>query len=237
MPRKTRRPPPFLLTPPSAAGRPSQFPLWLGYLLTALLAAALGAGGMFLALRPKLAKIADLQAALTANASAPSGPATAVGVPPLSLTAGLDPAHAALNLGNWYEDQAGQAQNAGNSALASVAYARSIANYSLAIADGLDNPDIRTDLGVAYYKSGSPQKALTQYQDAQKQNPAHENSLFNQGAAYAVLGQTPKALTAWQAYLRRFPHGQHVADAQQLISEVQAHGSPNSSGATAPSMP
>lgn len=227
MPRKTRRPPPFVLTAPTA--RRSRFPAWPGYLLTALVAAAVGAGVTFIAVaKPALKHAQDMQAQINqfqatlppATAPANGGPATAPGVPPPSLTAGLDPAHAALNLGDWYEDHAD--------------WPHAIANYALAIADGLDNPDIRTDLGVAYYRSGQPQKALAQYQNAQKQNPAHENSLFNQGAAYAQLGQAAKAVATWQKYLDRFPQGQHVDDARQLISEVKAHGLPGAPGASTP---
>jgi tetratricopeptide (TPR) repeat protein len=218
MPRKIRRPPPFVLTAPTP--RVSRSPVWLICLLTAILAAAIGACATYLALRPSLKRVAALQAALAAQSAPPTGP----GVPPSRLTAGLDPAHAALNLGNWYEDQGGQAQSAGDMASVSADYARSIADYSLAIADGLDNPDIRTDLGVAYYRSGQPRKALEEYQNAQKQDPDHENSLFNQGAAYAVLGRTAKAIATWKTYLRRFPHGQHDDDARQLIAEVQTHG-------------
>ena len=117
-----------------------------------------------------------------------------------------------LKLGNWYED-------AGD-------WPHAIANYSLAIADGLDNPDIRTDLGVAYYKSGQAQKALEQYQHAQSQDPRHETSLFNQGSALATLGRGPEAITVWQSYLRRFPHGRYVTSARQLLAEVKAHGIP-----------
>lgn len=224
MPRKTRRPPPFVLTAPAA--RRSHVPVWLGYLLTALLAAAVGAGGMYLAkTRPAQKHAQDLQAQInqfqaTLPPTTPAGPATAPGVPPPGLTAGLDPAHAALNLGNWYEDHAD--------------WPHAVANYSLAIADGTDDPDIRTDLGVAFYRSGQPQKALAQYQNAQKQNPAHENSLFNQGAAYAQLGQSARAVAIWQRYLARFPQGQHDDDARQLIAAVQTQGLPGAPGTATP---
>ena len=96
--------------------------------------------------------------------------------------------------------------------------------YTQAIAGGLDNPDIRTDLGVAYFKSSQPQRALEQYALAQRQNPAHENSLFNEASAYAVLGDSARAISTWREYLQRFPQGQHVADAKNFIAAVQAHG-------------
>ena len=118
-------------------------------------------------------------------------------------------AQAARDLGNGYEDH-GQ-------------WPQAIAAYTQAIAGGLDNPDIRTDLGVAYFKSSQPQKALEQYALAQRQNPQHENSLFNEASAYAVLGDSKRAIAIWQQYLQRFPQGQHVADAKNFITAVQAH--------------
>ena len=103
-------------------------------------------------------------------------------------------------------------------------WAQAIVSYQQAIAAGTDNPDIRTDLGVAYFKSNQPQKALEQYVIAQSQNPDHENSLFNEASAYAVLGDSARAIGIWKAYLQKFPNGQHVADAKNFIAEVQAHG-------------
>ena len=103
-------------------------------------------------------------------------------------------------------------------------WAQAIASYQKAIAEGIDNPDIRTDLGVAYFKSSQPQKALEQYALAQRQDPNHENSLYNEGGAYAALGDSSRAIAVWHAYLQKFPSGQHIAGAKKLIAEVQAHG-------------
>lgn len=119
-------------------------------------------------------------------------------------------AQADRELGNQQEDQ-GQ-------------WTQATASYQKAIAGGIDNPDIRTDLGVAYFKLSQPQKALEQYVLAQKQDPNHENSLFNEASAYAVLGDTKRAISIWQTYLQKFPQGQHAADAKNFIAQVQAHG-------------
>ena len=112
----------------------------------------------------------------------------------------------------------------GNTAEDQGRWADAIAAYTQAIAGGLDNPDIRTDLGVAYFKSSQPQKALEQYALAQRLSPGHENSLYNQASAYAVLGDSKQAIAIWQQYLQKFPQGQHVADAKNFIATVQAHG-------------
>jgi len=119
-------------------------------------------------------------------------------------------AQASRDLGNGYEDH-GQ-------------WPQAVTAYTQAIAGGIDNPDIHTDLGVAYFKSSQPQKALEQYVIAQHQNPQHENSLFNEASAYAVLGDSKRAIAIWQQYLQKFPQGGHVADAKNFIATVQAHG-------------
>lgn len=102
-------------------------------------------------------------------------------------------------------------------------WTQAIASYQKAISEGTDNPDIRTDLGVAYFNARQPQKALEQYVAAQRQDPNHENSLFNEASAYAVLGDSKRAVSIWQTYLQKFPSGQHVADAKNFIARVEAH--------------
>ena len=63
---------------------------------------------------------------------------------------------------------------------------------------------------------------MDQYRIAQKQNPNHENSLFNQGAVYAFsLGQTSKGIAIWKEYLKRFPNGESAASARQLLQQAE----------------
>lgn len=130
-------------------------------------------------------------------------------VPPPAITLGLSQSELALNLGNWSYDR----QN----------WPSAIAYYNAAIQRGIDNPDIRTDLGNAYRFDNQLQTALGEYAAAQKQNPNHENSLFNQGGVYAILGKPDKAVAIWEEYLRRFPRGSHIDDAHELIDETRAH--------------
>ncbi len=203
MPRKTRRPPEFRV--PTGIGRPV---LWPRYVATAVVFALLGAGAMYAVLRPALHR-ATLNSAQHPALAPPMSVPTAT-TPPAELTTGLAPDKAAVALGNWYEDH--------------KQWAQAVASYTQAINSAQDNPDVRTDLGVAYYEAGQPQNALAQYQAAQQQDPAHENSLFNQGSVYAVTGNVPKAIDIWRTYLKRFPQGQHVADARQLITQMHLHG-------------
>ncbi len=114
---------------------------------------------------------------------------------------------ASANLGNWYYDH--------------KQWPQAITDYTQAIHDGLDNPDIRTDLGNAYRFSGQPDLALSEYTQAQTQDAHHENSLFNQGGAYVDKGDFKKAILIWQEYIQRFPHGQHVAESKQQMAAAE----------------
>ncbi|HVT71691.1 MAG TPA: hypothetical protein VHD61_01035, partial [Lacunisphaera sp.] len=105
-----------------------------------------------------------------------------------------------------------------------------------AIRQGSDDADIRTDLGNSYRFAGRPQDALVQYELAQKMNPNHEFSLFNQGGLYLDdLHQPARAVETWQQYLRRFPNGQNVAAARQLIAQAQGGAAGLSQPPAAPS--
>ena len=126
--------------------------------------------------------------------------------PPSGLTNGMSPPEAALTLGNWFYDH--------------ERWQLAVDNYQTAIKGGVDNPNIRTDLGNALRFSDRPKEALEQYQRAQKQDPTHEQSLFNQGALYAVSLKNPrKGMEMWQAYLKRFPDGASAKQARELMAK------------------
>lgn len=180
MARKTHRQAPTQSIP---SLRTQTRSIWLPYVLTALIAACLGAGGTYLALRPALRQ--------------------AVQTRQMTGQAALALANRAFDRQDWPQ---------------------AVRFYSEAIASGVDDPDIRTDLGTSFRSLHQPQQALEQYAAAQKQNPQHENSLLNQGIVYASdLGEGPKAVAVWRQYLQRFPQGQHTEEVRKFIAQVQAH--------------
>jgi tetratricopeptide (TPR) repeat protein len=118
----------------------------------------------------------------------------------------MSPAEAALALGNWNYDHQG--------------WQKAVELYQRAISLGMDNADVRTDLGNALRFSGEPKKALEQYRAARKLNLQHENSLCNMATLYAqVLNDPASAVAAWNEYLRLFPNGEKTAVAKQFIAE------------------
>jgi tetratricopeptide (TPR) repeat protein len=162
----------------------------------------LGAGGMWLIMR----------------SSSPGHPANPPGGRvPASLpmqppdVSQLAPAEAAKILGDWNYDRHNWPQ--------------AIDHYQEAIADGDDNPDVRTDLGNCFRFSGKPQQALEQYQIAQTEDPMHENSLFNEAGLYAeVLQDNHRALAIAREFLKRFPQSERATAARQLISNLEQTG-------------
>ncbi|MCX6949042.1 MAG: tetratricopeptide repeat protein [Opitutae bacterium] len=187
----------------AAAVTKSASSTWVAFTAIGLCGGLIGATATYLALRPKLSVTPIAAASLAKTVTDPSAH-----LPPPELTAGQPPAQAERTLGNFYYDH----QN----------WPAAIRSYQAALKQGSDDADIRTDLGNAYRFSQRPDDALVQYQLAQKMNPAHEFSLFNQGGLYLEdLHQPQKAVTAWREYLRRFPTGQNVASAQQWLAHAE----------------
>jgi tetratricopeptide (TPR) repeat protein len=124
-----------------------------------------------------------------------------------STAANLPPAQAALALGHEHYDH--------------QRWAAAAEQYEAALRLGLDNPDVRTDLGNCYRFLGQPQKALEQYERSQRQNPQHENSLFNLASLHAqMLHDNAKAQALINEYLRRFPDSDGAPRARQFLAEI-----------------
>lgn len=205
---KSKRP--SATTPPGNPTPAATSPAWFTYFLCTLCGLLIGASGTYMILAPKLQQSAPRAQASTQAAFAPE-PAVggATHPPPPQLTAGLPPAQADRALGNFHYDHRD--------------WAKAISYYESAIKQGSDDSDIRTDLGNAYRFSDRPNEALIQYQLAQKMNPEHEFSLFNQASLYSeVLGQPLEGIARWNEYLTRFPQGRNVTAARELIAQTQA---------------
>lgn len=207
-------------TRPAEPPPPAQKSFWLPFALSGVFGLLVGGTLTYLALQPRLR--APVAVAAPAAAVDPSSH-----LPSPDLTAGQPPAQADRTLGNFYYDH----QN----------WPLAIKHYESAISLGSNDADIRTDLGNAYRFAGRTNDALAQYQLAQKMNPAHEFSLFNQGGLFLEeLMQPQQAIAIWNEYLVRFPTGRNVEAARQLIAQAQGGGAglklpnpPAGAGATA----
>lgn len=180
--------------------------------LLILAAFGLGAGATWLAMRGS--SETPPKPAIESFVAAPVGqspnvsqltPVEAAGPPDVSQ---LPPAEAARTLANWNYDR----QN----------WAHAIEHYEQAIARGADTPDVRTDLGSCFRFLGQPQKALEQYEIAQKENPLHENSLFNQISLFGdLLHDKERAQSVARDFIARFPQSPRAESAKQLMLQFQ----------------
>lgn len=110
----------------------------------------------------------------------------------------------------------------GNFAYDHQRWPEAIRHYEEAIASGIDDADVHTDLGNALRFSGQPEQALNQYTIAQKLNPQHENSLFNQiSLVTEVMGQPQRAVPICEEFIRRFPNSDKLPAVREQLARAK----------------
>jgi Flp pilus assembly protein TadD len=182
----------------SMASPNAKHTLW-NYILTVIVSAAMGAGltWMFTSQR------SSTQVRPTFS-PAPS-PAMTHATPDVS---GMSPGESAAALGNFAYDH--------------QRWPEAIRHYQEAIASGIDNADVHTDLGNAFRFSGQPEQALNQYTIAQKLNPQHENSLFNQISLFTeVLNEPQRAIPICEEFIRRFPTSEKLPAVREQLARAR----------------
>ena len=110
----------------------------------------------------------------------------------------------------------------GNFAYDHQRWPEAIRLYQEAIGSGIDNADVHTDLGNALRFSGQPEEALNQYTIAQRINPQHENSLFNQISLFIeTLNQPTRAVPVCEEFMRRFPNSDKVPAVREQLARAK----------------
>jgi tetratricopeptide (TPR) repeat protein len=169
------------------------------YLLTVIVSAAMGAAltWLFMSQRStsEVRPISSPQPNAMTNAVAPD-------------VSGMSAGDAAVALGNFAYDH--------------QRWSEAVRHYQDAIASGIDNADVHTDLGNAFRFSGQPQQALTQYEIGQRLNPQHENSLFNQISLFTeTLNNPARAIPICEEFIRRFPNSDKLPAVQQQLARAK----------------
>jgi tetratricopeptide (TPR) repeat protein len=122
------------------------------------------------------------------------------------------PSHGAVTLGNWYFDHHD--------------WAKATEQYRKALSLGLDNADVRSDLGSALRFNNQPEAAAAEYEIAQQENPGHENSLFNLATLYLQsLNQPERAVALLEQFKTRFPRSGAIPRVDELLQEARKKGS------------
>ncbi len=127
-----------------------------------------------------------------------------------TVTANPENFQAWIQLGNLYYDT-GQ-------------YDKAITAYTTSLKYHSGDANLLTDLGVMYRRTHQPKKAIAMFEKAEKIDPTHQASLFNEGIVrYYDLGDTKGALACWQELLKINPdatahNGQRIQD---LVDQVK----------------
>ena len=102
---------------------------------------------------------------------------------------------------------------------------KSVDAYAHALELMPDNPDVLTDQGVMYRALGQFDKAIANFEKANRASPKHVQSLFNMGVVYSSdLNQPGKAIEAWKKIVAVAPDSQQAAQAREAIAQLQKQG-------------
>ena len=183
--------------------------------------------------------IGSQQAAAPATSPAPSQAAASTSQQQSPAVVALDEARAAqlraaagrdandaatrVQLGNMYFD-AGRFQDAARW-------------YEDALRIEPRNPDVSTDLGIAYYYTNQPDRALAQFEHSLAINPKHSKTLLNVGVVRAFGKQDLEgAARAWQQVVDLAPDTPEARAARQALEGLRnAH--PDAAGGDRPDQP
>jgi len=103
-------------------------------------------------------------------------------------------------------------------------FTSAIPYYERALAIHPENPDVRTDMGTAYWYTGNAEKALAAMETSLKYRPGHPQTLFNLGWVRWQGKQDPKgAIAAWQQLLKANPDYPQKQQVEQYIAKAKEH--------------
>ncbi len=147
-----------------------------------------------------------------AGAPAPAQPAAldSVRVQALQTVAEKDPKNieSRVQLGNLFFD--------------AEQYPQSIAWYEQAIALSPADPNVSTDLGVAYYYTNQPDRALKQFEHSLATDPKHIKTLLNVGIVRAFgKNDLAGAAKAWEEVVAISPNSPEGQAAKKGLEGVK----------------
>jgi len=86
-----------------------------------------------------------------------------------------------------------------------------------------DNADLLTDQGVMFRRLGWFDQAVKNFERAAQVDPQHIQSLYNLGIVYRYdLADLPKAISAWERYLKRNPTGPSSDQVRQQLDQMRS---------------
>jgi tetratricopeptide (TPR) repeat protein len=86
-----------------------------------------------------------------------------------------------------------------------------------------NDPDVSTDLGIAFYYTNQPDKALAQFAHSLSVSPAHTKTMLNQGIVLAFAKQDLEgAAKAWERVVKLAPASPEGQAAQRALEGLRS---------------
>lgn len=126
-----------------------------------------------------------------------------------------------VQLGNAYFDWGVAQQKDERQLQANANFELAADAYRKGLANGKDDPNVRTDMATALFYGGDATTAIREIEIVLKKNPKHENALLNSGVFYANSGQPAKARSSWTRYLQLYPTGQGADFVKQQLGNLK----------------
>jgi tetratricopeptide (TPR) repeat protein len=102
-------------------------------------------------------------------------------------------------------------------------WAMAIGYYTRSLNEAPKNPDVRTDMGIAYYYTGDADRALKEFDQALKDDPRHVQTLFNVGVVKNSGKNDPKgAIAAWESLLKIDPAYPERTKVESMLIDARA---------------
>jgi tetratricopeptide (TPR) repeat protein len=102
-------------------------------------------------------------------------------------------------------------------------YDDSIKWYSDALRLAPNDVEISTDLGVSYYYTNQPDRALEQFDRSLKLDPKHAKTLFHVGIVKAIGKQDLQgAQQAWEQVIKLAPQSPEAQEARRALDSLRA---------------
>ena len=87
-----------------------------------------------------------------------------------------------------------------------------------------EDPNVRTDMGTAYFYAGDADTALAEFAQTLKAHPNFENALFNTGMVkFQAKMDVKGAVAAWEQVLKVNPNAARRAEIEKMIAEARQH--------------
>jgi len=128
---------------------------------------------------------------------------------------GVQEADELVRLGNQAFDEAERRRDP-------LLFTRAIAAYEQALKLRPGDPNVQTDLGIAYRNIGQPDRAIEHFQAAQASDPKHLQSQINLAVVYLEdKGEAQKAAEAAERCLSLNPSPEIASLAQSILTEAR----------------